>query len=59
MILTMGKRKKTTVPPKPEIPKKELPVLKRTVADIDEDNDALPAFGILPTRDLKKNLGCG
>jgi hypothetical protein len=59
MILTMGKRKKKTVAPKPEIPKKVIPVQKKTVVDIEEDDDALPSFGIMPSRDLKKNLGCG
>jgi hypothetical protein len=59
MILTMGKRKKKTVTPKPEVPKKEISVLEKTVVDIKEDDDALPSFGIMPSRDLKKNLGCG
>jgi hypothetical protein len=59
MILAMRKRKKKTVPPKLETPKKEKIAVNKTVSDIQEDDGALPSFGIMPSRDLKKNLGCG
>lgn len=59
MILTMGKRKKKTVAAKLETPKKEVPLVNNIVSNTQEDDNALPAFGTLPSRDLKKNLGCG
>lgn len=60
MILTMAKRKKKTVPRKlgTNDTEKES-ASKSTPLPQDEDEEGLPSFGILPSRDLKKNLGCG
>ena len=59
MILAMGKRKKKAVRKKalPERPESAKP---REEADfIEEENALVQGMGILPSRDLKNNLGCG
>ncbi|WP_160118604.1 hypothetical protein [Chryseotalea sanaruensis] len=55
----MGKRKKKTVPQKAKAKDSEAESPEKVKPVIREDDEELPAFGILPNRDLKKNLGCG
>lgn len=59
MILDMGKRKKKTVPQKAKSKDSGAGLYEKPTPVIEENNEELPAFGILPSRDLKKNLGCG
>jgi hypothetical protein len=59
MILGMGKRKKKTVPLKTKAKDSKTEYPEKVTPIIHEEDEELPAFGILPSRDLKKNLGCG
>lgn len=59
MILGMSKRKKKTLPQNAKAKESEVESAKKVTSIIREDDEELPAFGILPSRDLKKNLGCG
>lgn len=59
MILAMAKRKKKAVTPKSQTKHSEKELAEKVTPSIPEDEEEIPAFGILPSRDLKKNLGCG
>ena len=59
MILAMGKRKKKTVRKKALPERTESPKPEKEADFILEENALMQGMGILPSRDLKKNLGCG
>jgi hypothetical protein len=59
MILAMVKRKKKTGPQKAKPKDSEVKFVEKETQVVREDDEELPAFGILPNRDLKKSLGCG
>lgn len=60
MILGMGKRKKNTAAIKAskKVAEAKLPQAPFPQNEDSKEDESL-SFGILPNRDLKKNLGCG
>lgn len=58
MILDMGKGKKKTGKTKKREVFEEIVKPSQTAGPNEEDNEEFN-FGGLPSRDLKKNLGCG